>query len=208
MHTPAHRSSLRARAFALIGGAAVVAGGCAPPSAAEHLSVSPSPEPALCQLVPPPSRMTDSLWIAATGGVIPLYAPNAHTLAERVVFPLLYFDTNCAALRQHRRWTGVAAAVPPQVELTDRDTAVSRELVVHPLRPRIRVESEAGAYEIAAGNRHCAPSCGRAKPSTGPHVHFSAIDDEQGRDAIDAGADMVLTSDPRTIALRLPRNPI
>jgi hypothetical protein len=31
-------------------------------------------------------------------------------------------------------------------------------------------------------------------------VHFSAIDDEQGRDAIDAGADMVLTSDPRTIA--------
>lgn len=198
MRTPTYWSSLRAHAFALIGSVALVASGCAPHQPPSALGVSPSAEPALCQLVPPPRRMADSLWIAATDRVIPAYAPNAHTIAEHVVFPLLYsipIAPHCDSIVAGP----MVAVVPPPVELTERQPAISRELVVEPFRLGYTWSPRTGPYEIAAATDSSLDLLPH-QPSIGPHVRFTAIDDPQGRDAINAGADVVLTSDPGTIA--------
>ena len=186
----------------------MVIGGCAPHQPPNALSVSPSARPALCQLVPPPARMADSLWIVATDRVIPFAAPNAHTLAERVVFPLLYSTPIAPHCDSIVTGPVVAAAIPPRVESADRDPAISRTLVVDSARlPNGRAmplfattwSPRTGLYEIAAATDTALRLVPR-RPPTGPYVHFSTIDDRQGRDAIDAGADIVLTSNAGTIA--------
>lgn len=142
--------------------------------------------------------MADSLWIVATDRLVPLYVPNAHTLSEHIVFPLLYsipIAPHCDSIV-----AGPAvAAVAPRVELSDRDPANSRELVIKPFRLGYAWSPRTGPYEIAAATDSTLDLLPR-QPSTGPRVRFSAVDDPQGRDAIDAGADIVLTSDPGTIA--------
>ncbi len=199
MRSPIRRLSFSVRELAQAGCAALVAGSCAPHRPTIAVAARPGSQAALCQLVPPPQRMADSLWIVATDRVTPMYAPTAHTLAERVVFPLLYsipIAPHCDSIVAR---PVVAAAFPDRAELVNRDTMSSQPFVADSFHVGGTWSPRTGPYEIAAASDTALDLLPR-RASTGPNVHFSAIDDRQGRDAIDAGADIVFTSDARTIA--------
>ncbi len=200
MYKPIRRSSQLARVFALIGSTAIVVGGCAPHQPPSTAIVSQKTEPAsLCQLVPPPQRVADSLWIVATDRPTPSYAPKAYTLAERVVFPLLYSTPIAPHCDSVVAGQVIRTDFVPLGEMLDRDAANSRAFVVDPLKLGQTWAPRTGRYEIATASDSGLALLPR-EPATGPHVRFSAIDDPQGRDAIDAGADVILTSDPGTTA--------
>jgi hypothetical protein len=143
--------------------------------------------------------MADSLWIVATDRFTPLNAPPARTLAERVVFPLLYSMPIAPHCDSIVAGPVVTTAVPEHAESIDRYAVSSQPFVVDSLDVGEIREPRTGPYEIAAATDTALDLLPR-QPSTGPSVHFSAIDDGRGRDAIDAGADIVFTSDARTIA--------
>jgi len=157
-------------------------------------------------LLGPPPPAAESLWIAVTDDVVPADAPVARTTAEHVVFPLLYAPTVHVDCDGQPRATGAAGDEPASHELTDSaPTSADRSLVLPPSRTGAPWPSPTGPYRLDAAADtmlHLIPRAGADAPT----LRVGVISPERGRDALDAGVDVLITADATTIEYAAQRS--
>ncbi len=117
-----------------------------------------------------------------------------HSSAEQLIFPLLYAAN--VSRRCGTPASSVGAAGDRSTEGGARNTG---PVEIRSAGVTIPWPAPTGVYGIADATvttLDLLPRTSRA----GPHIHVSMVAPRQGRDALDAGADAVVTSDAKTIA--------
>jgi hypothetical protein len=122
--------------------------------------------------------MAESLWVVVTDPIRPGDAPDASTIAERLVFPMLYST-------QPATCDSAAGVSLPAIEPPAATAAVWRAMT--------------GRYTVSRMTDTSLDLVPRTQHG-GPIVHVSIIEARLGRDALDAGADVLITSDAITLA--------
>jgi hypothetical protein len=157
------------------------------PHASARQAPAPTPHSALCQLLPAPPIMADSLRVFVTETLDPDDAPWPYTTGERVIFPMLYREAGrkpCEAVPE-----GLIIVFPKD----------ARTQVDSPVPSPTPWPATTGPYTIAMAADTVLDLRPR-EPRTAPRLRVTSIAPRLGRDALDAGADVVITSDPSTIA--------
>lgn len=147
---------------------------------------------AACTIMPPPATLPESLTIAVTDSVNPSHAPRPVNEAERVVFSQLYEPP------LHLACDDTTALDPDSAAVARRALADPARAPVQPI-PGSPWPAGTGRYVVAASDRNTL----RLVPRPGlriPVLLVRLLDPHAARDALDAGADVVITADPAAIA--------
>ncbi len=180
--------------ISVIGSAALCVAGCS-----HRPESTPSPKSsagrAPCEaLVPAPAVTPESLRIVITDALRSEDAPTPHSNAEQLIFPLLYGAKRSAPCSNAE--SSVSVAGDGSTESAGRNTG---PVEIRSAYPTIPWPAPTGLYGIADATDttlDLLPRTSRAEP----HIHVNMVAPRQGRDALDAGADVVVTSDAKTIA--------
>jgi hypothetical protein len=168
---------------------------CTPRSSPQvALTPSHSTLPAACELLAPPAIAPESLWVAVTDAVFAADAPVPRTRGEHLVFPLLYAPGA-------RNTCDDQKTLPLPTGDWRTSDARPRADSATPAQPKSDSTwpQGVGLYVVQA-DLDTALRLGPRPGAHSPPVRVSRIAARAGRDAIDAGVDVLLTADPTTVA--------